>query len=217
MRNTGQKMRLGILLSGGGRTMVNLSQCIRRGELDAEIAAVISSRERVGGVERTRELGIEPRIIRTKDESNVEEFSRKIVAALDAAKVDLVLQCGWLCLWKLPDRYENRVMNIHPALLPSFGGKGMWGHHVHETVLKAGCKVSGCTVHFVTNEYDAGPIIVQRTCPVLEGDDADTLAARVFEQECIAFPAAVRLFAEGRLEVREGIVHILLGVTHNKP
>jgi folate-dependent phosphoribosylglycinamide formyltransferase PurN len=97
-------------------------------------------------------------------------------------------------------------MNIHPALLPSFGGQGMWGHHVHEAVLKAGCKVSGCTVHFCTNEYDAGPIIVQRCCEVKDDDTADTLATRVFEQECKAYPEAVGLFAEGRLKVQDGIV-----------
>jgi folate-dependent phosphoribosylglycinamide formyltransferase PurN len=99
-------------------------------------------------------------------------------------------------------------MNIHPALLPSFGGKGMWGHHVHETVLKAGCKVSGCTVHFCTNEYDKGPIVVQRTCEVENGDTPDTLAARVFEQECIAYPESIRLFAAGKLSVENGITRI---------
>jgi len=99
-------------------------------------------------------------------------------------------------------------MNIHPALLPSFGGKGMYGHHVHEAVLARGCKVSGCTVHFVTNEYDAGPIIVQRAVPVLEGDDADTLAARVFEQECVAYPQAIRLFGAGKLRIEGSVVRV---------
>jgi folate-dependent phosphoribosylglycinamide formyltransferase PurN len=99
-------------------------------------------------------------------------------------------------------------MNIHPALLPSFGGQGMWGHHVHEAVLAAGCKVSGCTVHFCTNEYDKGPIIVQRCCQVQEGDTPETLAARVFEQECIAYPQAIKLSAEGKLLVEDGKVSI---------
>ena len=208
MTNQMRKLRLGILLSGGGRTMVNIAECIGRGELNAEIAAVISSRSTVAGVERARELGLAAEIIRKKDLPDLDDFSSAVVKVLEEAKVDLVLQCGWLCLWKVPDRYAGRVMNIHPALLPAFGGKGMWGHHVHEAVLAAGCKVSGCTVHFVTNEYDAGAIIVQRTCPVLEGDDADTLAGRVFEQECIAYPEAVRLFSEGRLSVDKGIVHV---------
>lgn len=99
-------------------------------------------------------------------------------------------------------------MNIHPALLPCFGGQGMWGHNVHEAVLAAGCKVSGCTVHFCTNDYDKGPIIVQRTCPVLDNDTPETLAARVFLQECIAYPEAIRLFAEGKLLVESGKVRV---------
>jgi folate-dependent phosphoribosylglycinamide formyltransferase PurN len=127
---------------------------------------------------------------------------------LTAANVELVIQGGWLCLWKIPARYENRVMNIHPALLPSFGGQGMWGHHVHEAVLKSGCKVSGCTVHFCTNEYDKGPIIVQRSCEAKDSDTPETLAARVFEQECFAYPQAIRLFADGKLSVENGIVKI---------
>jgi folate-dependent phosphoribosylglycinamide formyltransferase PurN len=127
---------------------------------------------------------------------------------MDAAKVDLIVQAGWLCLWRIPETYENKVMNIHPALLPSFGGKGMWGHHVHEAVLKAGCKVSGCTVHFVTNEYDTGPIIVQKGCAVSDTEDADKLAADVFEQECKAYPLAIKLFSEGKLKIAGGIVKI---------
>ncbi|MCJ7778959.1 MAG: hypothetical protein MUP16_11690, partial [Sedimentisphaerales bacterium] len=127
---------------------------------------------------------------------------------LVAANVDLVVQGGWLCLWKIPPRYETRVMNIHPALLPSFGGEGMWGHHVHEAVLAAGCKISGCTVHFCSNEYDKGPIILQRSCPVKNDDSPETLAARVFEQECIAYPQAIKLFAEDKLLVQNGKVKI---------
>jgi phosphoribosylglycinamide formyltransferase-1 len=148
------------------------------------------------------------KIIRKKDCGDIDEFSKRIEEELVAAKVELVVQGGWLCLWKIPACYENRVMNIHPALLPSFGGQGMWGHHVHEAVLEAGCKVSGCTVHFCTNEYDKGPIIVQRACEVKEADSPETLAARVFEQECIAYPQAIRLFAEGRLLVKDGRVRI---------
>ncbi len=204
----GKKLRLGILLSGGGRTMVNIQEQIAVGHLNAEIIVVISSLSNVRGVQLAKGMGLEPVIIRKKDNPDIEQFSAKIAKALDDAKVDLVVQAGWMCLWRIPDNYENRVMNIHPALLPSFGGKGMYGHHVHEAVLAAGCKVSGCTVHFCTNEYDAGPIIVQRTCEVKDGDDADTLADRVFEQECLAYPEAIQLFAEGRLKVQNGIVKV---------
>jgi formyltetrahydrofolate-dependent phosphoribosylglycinamide formyltransferase len=194
-------IRLGVLISGGGTTLINILKDINQGRLNAKVAVVISSRSTVSGVEKAKNAGLDVRIIRKKDYADIDGFSKRIEAELAAANVDLVIQGGWLCLWKIPSRYEHRVMNIHPALLPSFGGKGMWGHHVHEAVLKAGCKVSGCTVHFCTNEYDKGPIIVQRVCKVENDDTPDTLAARVFEQECIAYPQAIQLFAEGKLFV----------------
>jgi formyltetrahydrofolate-dependent phosphoribosylglycinamide formyltransferase len=206
--HAGKKLRLGVLISGGGRTMLNILQCIQRSELNAEIVMVISSLSGVAGVERARHAGLPVKVIRKKDHPDIEAFSAEIVEELANAGVDLVVQGGWLCLWKIPPQYENRVMNIHPALLPSFGGRGMWGHHVHEAVLAAGCKVSGCTVHFCTNEYDRGPIIVQRTCPVEDDDTPDTLAERVFEQECLAYPQAIRLFAEGRLRVEGNRVRV---------
>jgi len=201
-------IRLAVLISGGGTTLINILEYIQRGQLNAEVAVVISSRSTVAGVERAKKAGLDVKIIHKKDYPDIDEFSKRIEEELAAANVDLVIQGGWLCLWKIPARYESRVMNIHPALLPSFGGQGMWGHHVHEAVLAAGCKVSGCTVHFCTNEYDEGPIIVQRACQVKEGDTPDTLAARVFEQECIAYPQAIQLFAEGKLLTQDGKVRI---------
>ncbi len=201
-------IRLGVLISGGGTTLLNILEYIKQGRLNAEVALVISSRSTVAGVERAKNAGLDVKIIRKKDLPDIDEFSKRIEQELIAANVDLVIQGGWLCLWKIPNRYENRVMNIHPALLPSFGGQGMWGHHVHEAVLKAGCKISGCTVHFCTNEYDKGPIIVQRTCQVKDDDTPDTLAARVFEQECIAYPQAIKLFADGKLLVQKGVVKL---------
>jgi phosphoribosylglycinamide formyltransferase 1 len=201
-------LRMAALISGGGRTILNILEHIDQRKLNAKIPLVISSRSSVSGVERLREAGLNVQIIRKKDYANVQQFSQALEEQLVAAKVDLIIQGGWLCLWKIPARYNNRVMNIHPALLPSFGGQGMWGHHVHEAVLKAGCKVSGCTVHYCTDEYDRGPIIVQRTCPVAADDTPDTLADRVFEQECLAFPQAIGLFAEDRLRVQDGIIKI---------
>jgi phosphoribosylglycinamide formyltransferase-1 len=206
---TTKPLRLGVLLSGGGRTLLNIQENIKDGRLNAQVVLVISSLLEVAGVERAKKAGFDVKIIRKKDYPDIEEFSKHIENELAAANVDLVIQAGWLCLWKIPAKYENKVMNIHPALLPSFGGQGMWGHYVHEAVLKAGCKVSGCTVHFCTNEYDAGPIIIQRTCPAYDTDTPDTLAARVFEQEGIAYPEAIRLFAEGKLHVQNGIVKII--------
>ncbi len=197
-------VRIGALISGGGRTLLNLLECHQRGEINIEVPLVISSRSTVAGVERAQKAGLPVEVIRKRDFADMEAFSQCLEQHLTAARVDLVVQAGWLCLWKIPPAFENRVMNIHPALLPAFGGQGMWGHHVHEAVLAAGCKVSGCTVHFCTDEYDCGPIIVQRCCPVHDDDDADRLAARVFEEECLAFPEAVRLFAQGKLHVQEG-------------
>ena len=185
---------------------MNLQHQIQAGTLPAEVAVVICSRSTVKGVDRARELGFSPVIVRRKDFDGIVGFSARLAEALDAARVDLVVQAGWLCLWKIPPQYQGKVMNIHPALLPSFGGQGMWGHHVHEAVLKAGCKVSGCTVHFCDNEYDSGPIIVQRCCEVMDDDDADTLAERVFQQECLAYPEAIRLFAQDQLTIVEGRV-----------
>jgi phosphoribosylglycinamide formyltransferase-1 len=201
-------IRLGVLISGGGTTLMNILEYINKGRLNAEVAVVISSLSTAAGVEKAKAAGLNVKIIRKKDHPDIDEFSKRIEEELVAADVDLVIQGGWLCLWKIPPRYESRVMNIHPALLPSFGGQGMWGHHVHEAVLAAGCKVSGCTVHFCTNEYDKGPIIVQRCCPVSDGDNPETLAARVFEQECIAYPQAIRLFAEDKLLVQNGTVKV---------
>lgn len=209
--NNGRKvnpLRLGVLLSGGGRTLVNIVERIRAGELPAEVAVVVASRV-CKGIDRAKAANLPVHLVAYKEAANPQAYSERIAALLDEAKVDLVVMAGFLSLWPIPQRYQGRVMNIHPALLPSFGGHGMFGHHVHEAVLARGCKVSGCTVHFVTDEYDRGPIIVQRCAPVLEGDTADSLAERVFEQECLAYPEAIKLYAEARLRVAGGVVHIL--------
>jgi formyltetrahydrofolate-dependent phosphoribosylglycinamide formyltransferase len=200
-------LRLGVLLSGGGRTLLNLLDDIRAGRLRAAVGVVIASRE-CKGVERAVTAGLNVHVVPFKQMPDVATYSAQIVALLDAAGTDLVIQAGFLSLWHIPPHYVGKVMNIHPGLLPSFGGKGMFGHHVHESVLAAGCKISGCTVHFVTNEYDTGPIILQRCVPVLEGDTPDTLAARVFEQECVAYPEAIRLYSQGRLHIEGNVVRI---------
>ena len=206
--NTNVKpVRLGVLLSGGGRTLLNIDECIKRGELPAELVVVIASRQ-CKGIERAESLGIEVHMVPYKQMPDVETYSARICEILDDAKVDLVILAGFLSLWRIPDRWIGRVMNIHPALLPDFGGHGMYGHHVHEAVLAAGREESGCTVHFVNNEYDAGPIVVQRRVAVEQGDTPDTLAARVFEQECIAYLQAIRLFAEGRLSIDGDVVRV---------
>ncbi len=203
-------LKLGVLLSGGGRTLLNILDEIRAGRLDAEVAVVIASRQ-CKGVERAAAAGLDVRVVPYKQMPDANAYSNALAEILDEAGVDLVCLAGFLSMWVIPDRYLGRVMNIHPALLPSFGGKGMYGHHVHEAVLKRGCKVSGCTVHFVTNEYDAGPIVVQKCAPVLDTDTVDALAGRIFEQECKAYPEAISLFAAGRLKIEGGIVRVLPG------
>ena len=207
MADAPHKLRLGVLLSGGGRTLLNICDEIDAGRLDVEVVVVIASRP-CRGIERSEARGLDVRLVPYKEMPDTETYSARIAEVLDECGVELAIQAGFLSLWHIPPQYENKVMNIHPGLLPKYGGHGMWGHHVHEAVLAAGESESGCTVHFVTNEYDAGPVILQRTAPVQPGDDANTLAARVFEQECIAYPQAIRLFAGGKLRVEGGQVVI---------
>jgi len=202
-----ENIRLGVLLSGGGRTLLNICDEIDAGQLDAEVAVVIASRP-CKGIERAEARGLTVHLVPYKQMPDTEAYSARIAEILDAARTDLVIQAGFLSLWHIPPRYQWRVMNIHPALLPKFGGHGMWGHHVHQAVLTAGETESGCTVHFVTNNYDAGPVILQRSVPVRPNDTPDTLAARVFKEECIAYPQAIRLFAAGKLSVENGQVTV---------
>ena len=194
-------VRLGVLISGGGTTMLNFLEKIAAGELPAEIGLVIASRADCRGVERAREAGLRCEIVSRKDYDSVEPLSDRIFELCREANIDLVTFAGFLSLVHIPDDYQHRVMNIHPSLIPAFCGKGFYGHHVHEAVLERGAKVSGCTVHFADNEYDHGPIIVQEAVPVQDEDTPDSLAARVFEAECQAYPEAIRRFATGRLTV----------------
>lgn len=196
-------LRLGILISGSGATLENLAAAIARRELSAQITTVIASNDTCYGIQRARRLNLPVTVISRKQAApplSLEAFSRQIAQHLRHHRVELVLMAGFLSLWQIPDDLAGKVMNIHPALLPKFGGAGMHGHHVHEAVLAAGEKESGCTVHFADNTYDHGPIILQKRVPVLPTDTTETLARRIFEQECLAYPEAVRLFAAGKLK-----------------
>lgn len=195
-------LKLAVLVSGSGTTLQNLIERIAAGALpEAQIAIVIGSRPDLLGLRRAADAKLMNFVVDRKSLADVATFSRQVFSLCDDAGVDLVVLAGWLCLLELPERYAGRVMNIHPALLPSFGGHGMYGSKVHAAVIAHGCKVSGCTVHFVDGQYDNGPIIAQRVCPVLDDDTPATLAARVFEEEKLAYPEAIRLFAQGRLSV----------------
>lgn len=184
-------INLAILISGSGRTLQNFIEEIAAKRLDARIAVVVSSSPDAGGNEKARRAKIPLVVVDRK----APDFSDAITKAVDKHKVDLVLLAGFLHLWKFPSTYKGRVLNIHPALLPDFGGKGMYGHRVHEAVLASGAKESGCTVHIADLEYDRGPIVLQRKVKVKPGETPDTLAARVFAEECIAYPEAVRIVA----------------------
>jgi formyltetrahydrofolate-dependent phosphoribosylglycinamide formyltransferase len=202
-------LRVAVFVSGSGRTLQNFIDLRGAGQLPIDIPLVIGSRPGLVGLERAARAGIPAEVVERKKFATVGDCCQSIFSLCDRAKVDLVCLAGWLCLLEIPPRYLGRIMNIHPALLPSFGGKGMFGHHVHQAVIDHGCKVSGCTVHFLDNSYDTGPIILQRTCAVLDDDTADTLADRVFEQEKLAYPEAIRLFAQRRLKIEDRRVRVL--------
>jgi phosphoribosylglycinamide formyltransferase-1 len=192
--------RLAILLSGSGTTLQNLIDQIADGRLTARIVQVVSSKSNVQGIERARSAGLPTAVVERKQFDSVEAFSAATFEHCRAARADLVCLAGFLQLLRIPAEFAGRVLNIHPALLPAFGGKGMYGHHVHEAVLKAGVAESGCTVHLVDDEYDHGPIVVQKRVPVRPGDTRDTLAARVFAAECLAYPEAIQIVA-GKLRL----------------
>jgi len=186
-------IRLAVLISGSGRSLDNFAQTIQRGELDARIVLVISSRADVAGIRRARQWQLPVHVLPRRDYADAAAYSREVFTLIREAEAELVCLAGFLSLLVVPEDYQQRVINIHPALLPDFGGKGMFGHHVHEAVLAAGRTVSGCTVHYADATYDTGATILQRTCPVLPDDTPDTLAARVFNEECIAYPDAIRM------------------------
>lgn len=203
-----QPIRLAVLISGGGTTMLNLAQQIEQGLLNAKITVVIASNDQAAGIERAQQLKLPAFVVPRQSYNTSEEFSDHVFGLIRDAGADLVCMAGFLSLLQIPEDYADRVLNIHPALLPAFGGQGMYGKHVHKAVIDAGCKISGCTVHFANQQYDRGPILVQRACPVEETDTPQTLAARVFEQECLAYPEAIRLIAEGRVSIDAGRTHI---------
>ena len=194
-------LKLAVLLSGGGRSLQNLIDRIDACTLDAEIVLVLASNESAGGLQRAEAAGIPAHVVSRKAYADADDFALRVFAPIRESRADLVCLAGFLSLLPIPDDFLGRVLNIHPALLPSFGGKGMYGNKVHRAVLEHGCKVSGCTVHFADNSYDTGPIVVQRCCEVREDDTPDTLAARVFAEECEAYPQAIELIAADRVRI----------------
>jgi len=184
---------------------LNMLDVQNAGKLHAEIVCVISSKrkcdENLPVLERCENEGIPVKFILPNEYENRQKFWDEQNKKVDEFTPDLIALAGYLKLWQIPEKYLGKVMNIHPALLPKYGGKGFYGMRVHNAVLNAGEKESGCTVHFANNEYDSGPIILQKKVQIFANDTAETLKKRVFKQECLAYPEAINLFADGRLRV----------------
>ncbi|MDR1520995.1 MAG: phosphoribosylglycinamide formyltransferase [Planctomycetota bacterium] len=208
-------LKLAVLISGGGSTLANLVDWWDQGRLLGKVELVISSRPGAKGLQVAAKAGIPSAVVDSDkyrlsaregeeicDWASMSEEIDKLIAGKD---FDLVCMAGWLCRYQIHDKLLGRVINIHPALIPMFCGQGMYGRRVHEAVAASGVRVTGCTVHFADNLYDHGPIILQRCCPVFSGDLPEELAARVFAEECVAYPTAINLFAEGRVHYRQGM------------
>ena len=196
-----EKLRLAVLLSGTGRTLENLIEWERRGDLNAEVVCVASNRLKVRGLDIAHEAGIPTRAFKLSSFPDRAQRDAAMAGWALEQGCDLVVLAGYLSLLDLAGFGGITVLNIHPALLPRHGGEGCWGHHVHEAVLAASESESGCTVHLVDEEFDRGRILGQKSVPVLPDDDPDSLAARVFEAECVLYPETINRIARGALAI----------------
>ena len=207
-----EKMRVGVLVSGGGTNLQALIDAQERGELgNSEIALVLSSNPEAYALTRAKNYGIKAITVARRDYPDITEYSRILRDTLLEEKIDLVVLAGFLTIIdeQVYEAFKNRIINVHPALIPSFSGKGFYGLHVHEAALAKGVKVSGATVHIVTPECDAGPILLQKAVEVKEGDTPEILQRRIMEEaEWKLLPYAVRLFAEGRVTVEGSVAHV---------
>jgi len=203
-----KKLRLAVFISGTGRTLKNLVDRIRNEQLSAEIVVVVSSVANVVGLQYAEGESIPIEIIERSHYESLNEFSEANFSVCRAARADYVVLAGYLRHLSIPKDFENRVLNIHPSLIPAFCGKGYYGNIVHSKALEYGVKISGCTVHFVDQEYDTGPILLQKAVDVYEGDTPDTLNDRIFAAECQVYPEAIELLAQGCVSVKGRIVRI---------
>ncbi len=202
-------IRLAVCVSGGGSTLQNLIDRIASGQLRAELVRVVASKPRIVAIDRAAAAGIPVTLAARGSHQSLDDFSAAVFEPIRRDRADLVVLGGFLALVAIPPDYEGRVINIHPALIPSFCGKGYHGLVVHQDAIATGVKVSGCTVHFADATYDTGPIILQHTVPVLDDDTPEALAARVFQAECQALPEAIALYAAGRLKLEGRRVRVL--------
>jgi formyltetrahydrofolate-dependent phosphoribosylglycinamide formyltransferase len=190
--STPQPLRVAVLLSGSGTSLENLFEHIEQRGLPARVVCVIASKESADGLARAQKRGVPALAIPRKKFADVKSFNDALHAELAKHDVQLVACLGFLSIFEPRDRYRGRAINVHPALIPAFSGKGMYGHHVHEAVLARGCKITGATVHFIDDEYDHGPILAQKAVEVRDDDTPETLAARVQEAERELVPEVVR-------------------------
>ena len=206
-------LKIGVLVSGGGTNLQAIIDSIEGGYIkNAEIKTVIASKPGVYALERAAKHGIDGTVIRKKDYETEDAFYDALIGYLESFEVDLVILAGYMTVLgsKFIKKYENKIINIHPALIPSFCGDGFYGLKVHEAALEKGVKITGATVHFVNEETDAGPIIIQKAVEVLDGDTPEVLQKRVMEQaEWKIFPEAVKLISEGKIVVENGKVRRL--------
>ncbi|MDR5709204.1 MAG: phosphoribosylglycinamide formyltransferase [Armatimonadota bacterium] len=195
------RVRLAVLVSGSGTNLQAILDACARPDYPAEVVVVVSDRPEAFALERARRAGVPAHVVDWSAFRDREAFCRRLEAVLAPYRVDLVCLAGFLRILdaRFVAAYRGRILNIHPSLLPAFGGKGMYGERVHRAVLASGARVSGCTVHFVTEAVDAGPIVLQAEVPVLPGDTPQTLAARVAQQEHRIYPEAIRRVALGEV------------------
>ena len=209
---TDKQKKIAVLVSGGGTNLQALIDAQNRGELGAgKITLVIASKPGVYALERAANAGIEGRVLARKDYDSIAAYSKALADEMTEAGIDLVVLAGFLTIIdeQVYKAFPNRIINVHPALIPSFCGKGFYGLYVHEAALSKGVKVSGATVHIVTPECDAGPIILQKAVEVKEGDTPEILQRRIMEEaEWKILPEAVRLFCEDKITVEDNKVHI---------
>lgn len=201
--------RMLVMLSGGGTTLQNFIDLVEAGKLPITIVGVISSRRDAYGLVRAQNHRIPTTVVARKEFDTWEEFNQALCEAVESYQPDLIAMAGFMSLFRPPDRYYGKILNIHPALIPAFCGKGLYGHHVHEAVIQSGVKITGATVHLADEEYDHGPIILQKPVEVLDDDTPESLAERVQAVEREVYPEAIRLFVAGRLQVEGRRVRIL--------
>ena len=201
-------IKIAVWISGGGTTLDNILGCVSAGALDVDVRLVVSSQSHVGGIDVARAAKIETQVVLKSEFTSPEAYCEEMFRRCRELEVDYVVMAGFLKHVLIPTDFINRVVNIHPSLIPAFCGKGMYGNRVHQAVVESGVTESGCTIHFVDNEFDHGPIIYQQTVPVAADDVEEDVRARVFVAECEAYPKVLRWLVAGQISVDGSVVTV---------